>query len=73
MADGGTIDADNELESAFPGLDGSDTHFRKLSVSVTGKFFETVYFKLEVDFSNAREIKDNWFGFLKYPVLKNMK
>jgi phosphate-selective porin OprO/OprP len=36
LGDGGTIDADQDLKTAFPDLDGSEADFRRLSVSVSG-------------------------------------
>jgi len=58
IVDGGNIDADDELQNAFPDLDGSNILFRKLSFSTYGNFYDIVDFKIGIDFANARDIQD---------------
>ena len=73
LVDGGDIDADYELQNAFPDLDGSNILFRKLSVSTYGNFYDTVDFKVGIDFANVRDIQDIWIRYLKNPFLKKVK
>ena len=73
IVDGGDIDADDELQNAFPDLDGSDILFRKLSVSTYGNFYDTVDFMIGIDFANVRDIQDIWIRYLKNPFLKKVK
>ena len=73
IADGGGIDADDELQNAFPDLDGGNILFRKLSISTYGNFYDTVDFKIGIDFANVRDIQDIWIRYLKHPFLKKIK
>ena len=73
LVDGGDIDADDELQNAFPDLDGGNILFRKLSVSTYGNFYDTVDFRVGIDFANARDIQDIWIRYLKNPFLKKIK
>lgn len=65
----GYINADNELQLAFPDFDGSHSNFRSLSASFLGHIFDAAEFKLEVDFANVKDIKDDWIRFTKGPIL----
>ena len=67
--DTGNIEADDELATAFPDFDGYNTDIRVASVTGSGRLYNFVEFKLEVDFANVREIKDNWVRFKKIPYL----
>ncbi|MBW1859873.1 MAG: hypothetical protein JRI70_07315 [Deltaproteobacteria bacterium] len=73
MVDGGYIDADDELQNAFPDLDGSNIDFRKLTVSTYGLIYDTVDFKVEFDFANVRDIQDVWIRYFKNPYLRKIK
>ncbi|NQT69048.1 MAG: hypothetical protein HQ552_05660 [Desulfobacteraceae bacterium] len=73
LVDGGDIDADDELQNAFPDLNGSNILFRKLNVSLYGNFYDTVDFKVGIDFANVRDIQDIWIRYLKNPFLKKIK
>lgn len=73
IADGGNIDADDELQNAFSDLDYSNILFRKLSVSTYGNFYDTVDFKIGIDFANVRDIQDIWIRYIKHPFLKKIK
>jgi phosphate-selective porin OprO/OprP len=69
MGDGGYIDADDELENAFPELEGSSVVFRELMVTMVGHLYDFAEFKLQVDFANARDIKDEWIRFKGIPYI----
>ena len=69
MVDGGHIGADDELELAFPGLEGSFVELRQLQVSFLGTLYDWAEFKLSIDFANVRDIKDQWIEFTKIPYL----
>ena len=65
----GNINADEELQAAFPDFDGFHNDFRRLSVSLFGHAWDTLEFKFEVDFANAKDIKDQWLRFTKGTIL----
>jgi phosphate-selective porin OprO/OprP len=82
ILDGGYIEADKELEGAFPDLEGYGGDFRFLSVDFTGTIrplsalrersyapYDALAFKLEIDFANVREVKDIWLRFPGIPLL----
>lgn len=73
LFDAGDIDADDDLQRAFPDLDGPEADFRQLHVYVLGKIYHAVDFKFDIDFANVREIKDNWFRITKTPLLRPFK
>ncbi len=73
MVDAGTIDADNELDRAFPGLEDSDIDFRRFYLDIRGIFFDAIEFRLDIDFANVRDIKDNWIRFKNIPILNRMR
>ena len=78
IVDAGNIDADDELQSAFPDLDGPNIYFRKLNVSTYANFYDVVDFKIGIDFANVRDIQDIWIRYLKYAwsrkiMIGNMK
>ncbi|MBW2122923.1 MAG: hypothetical protein JRH07_13935 [Deltaproteobacteria bacterium] len=70
LFDAGDIDADQELETAFPGLDGPETDLRQMRVYVLGRVYDAFDFKLDIDFANVAEIKDNLFRITKIPFLR---
>ena len=73
LIDAGYIDADDELKSDFPDLAGSDVLFRKLNIATYANFYDTVDFKIGVDFANVADIQDIWVRYLKRPYLRNIK
>ena len=104
ILDGGYIDANKELERAFPDLEGYGGDFRSLDVTLLGTIralsaikerteteatektvlpgvnaitsyaaYDALEFKLEIDFANVREIKDNWLRFPRIPLLRHFR
>jgi phosphate-selective porin OprO/OprP len=69
--DFGGIDADEELRGAFPGLDGFHEGFRRLRFSLAGEVKDIVEIKVEVDFTNVSDVKDDWFRFPSVPFLNH--
>ena len=69
MGDGGYINDDDELKNAFPDLKGSSLLFRRLMVTMAGSLYDFAEFKLQVDFANARDIKDEWIRFKGIPYI----
>ena len=65
----GFINADDELQEAFPDFDGFYDDFRHLNVSFFGDAWDMVEFKLEIDFANVKDIKDEWIRFTKGSIL----
>ena len=56
--DFGNINADEELQAAFPDFNGFHNDFRRLSVSLFGSAWDILEFKFAVDFANIKDIKD---------------
>ncbi len=73
LGDAGYLDADDELQNAFPGFTGSNALFRKLNLSTYANFYDVVDFKIGIDFANVRDIQDIWIRYLKHPHLKNIR
>jgi phosphate-selective porin OprO/OprP len=69
--DFGRIDADEELQEAFPGLDGFHGGIRRLRLAVLANVRDIVEIKIEVDFARVEDVKDDWIRFPSVPVLKN--
>jgi len=69
LIDGGFIGADNELNRAFPDLEGGNIQFRDLRVSMFGTLYDWMEFKFSMDFANVRDIKDEWIRFTKIPYI----
>ena len=69
MADGGYIGANDELERAFPDLEGPNLNFRELKVSIFGTLYDWAEVKLGIDFANVQDIKDQWIRFTKVPYI----
>jgi phosphate-selective porin OprO/OprP len=69
MVDGGYIGADDELEGAFPDLEGPDTDFRQLMLSTVGTLYDFAEFRVDIDFAFVRDVKDNWIRFTKIPLI----
>lgn len=67
--DFGTIQADDALMTAFPDLDGFHDQWRKMAISVSGVAWKVLAFKVEIDFSNIRDVKDQLFRFTKGSIL----
>jgi len=69
----GSISADNELQAAFPDLEGRHSDFRTLEFSISGWFGTYLEYKISIDFANVRQIKDNWARFPTVPVLRHFR
>jgi len=74
MIDGGIIDAQRELRTAFPNLEGTEFDLRRLRLSGLATLYDTVDLRLDIEFADVREIKDNWIGLTKrVPILGYIK
>lgn len=67
MGDGGYIVADEDMDNAFPNLEGPDLLLRQLMVTMAGHLYDFMEFKLQVDFANVRDIQDEWIRFKDIP------
>lgn len=67
--DGGYISADEELDTAFPKLEGPALDFERLRVSGFGTVYDWATFKIDIDFAHIQDIKDIWFRFTKVPYI----
>ena len=74
MIDGGIIDANRELRAAFPNLKGGEVDLRRLRLSGLATLYDTVDLRMEIEFADVQEIKDNWIGLTKkVPILGYIK
>jgi phosphate-selective porin OprO/OprP len=74
MIDGGSIDAHRELRKGFPNLEGEDVDLRRLRLSGLATLYDAVYLRMDIDFANVKEIKDNWIALRKkIPILGYVK
>jgi phosphate-selective porin OprO/OprP len=71
--DGGYIDSDRLLRTAFPDFEGGSVDLRRLFLDVSGTLFDFIEFKTQIDFSDARSIKDNWIGLRGIPALGHIR
>jgi len=71
--DSGYIGADRELETAFPGLRGYHTDFRRLRLTTCTTLYDTIDIEFDIDFAQQQEIKDFWIGMGDLPVLGNVR
>ena len=69
MVDGGYIGANDDLENAFPDLEGPNLNFRELKISIFGTLYDWAEVKLGIDFANVQDIKDQWIRFTKVPYI----
>jgi phosphate-selective porin OprO/OprP len=67
--DGGYTSADEELDTAFPKLEGPALDFERMRVSGFGTVYDWATFKIDIDFADVQDIKDNWFQFTKLPFI----
>ena len=68
LLDGGEITSDDELQRAFPDLAGGAILFRRLSVALSGTFYDWLAYKLEADFAN-QSLLDAWIRIKKIPYI----
>ena len=73
FVDGGDIEVDDELEAAFPGLEGSDTQIRKGELDISARIFDRVQGKFQISLVNPVEIKDNWLDVAKIPLVGHIR
>ena len=71
--DGGSIRADEALDSAFPNLERRVFDFRRLFLDVSGTLFDFIEFRTQIDFSDVGSIKDNWIGLRNIPLIGHVK
>jgi phosphate-selective porin OprO/OprP len=70
IVDGGGINPDAVLNSAFPDLEGSDIFLRRFDLISRMELYDFFEAKLAIDFANIQEIKDNWWRFPNTPFLE---
>jgi len=67
--DAGNIGTDDDLPQPFPDPGGFETNLRRAAFTVLSTFYDTVDLKLEMDFSNVKDVKDNWVGIRRVPII----
>jgi phosphate-selective porin OprO/OprP len=73
MLDAGQLNADEEIEQAFPGFTGNAADIRQLRMHSLFRSADFLDFRLDMDFANVREIKDNWIRFTTIPFIKHIQ
>ena len=69
MGDGGYIGEDEDMDNAFPDLEGPELLLRQFMVTMAGHVYDFMEFKLQVDFANVRDIQDEWIRFKDIPSI----
>jgi len=69
----GKINTDNELDTAFPDLDGSDSELRRLRLEILTEISDFMTFRGQFDFSDEINIQDFWVSFSKIPHIDEVK
>ena len=72
FVDGGFIGVDETLDHDFANLDGSELTFRRLRLSAFGTIYEWMQIKIDIDWANVQDIKDDWFRFTKLPMVGHL-
>ena len=67
--DGGYISADEELDTAFPSLEGPELSFERFRISGFGTIYDWATFKADIEFAHIQDIKDIWIRFTKVPYI----
>lgn len=67
QVDAGDIWANDELQTAFPGIDGADALVRRLRVMLFAALYNRLDLKLEFDFADVPTLTDGYFEFKKLP------
>ncbi len=70
MYDVAYADLSNDYKRAYSDRDGFHTDIRQLRVWGWGTFNDNLEFKVDLDFANVRDVKDNWFRFKRTPYLR---
>jgi phosphate-selective porin OprO/OprP len=73
MLDSGTIDSDEQMQRAFPELDGHRTEFREARINVSAIVKKLLEARIDIDFANIQSIKDNWIRFTPVPILDRFR
>jgi phosphate-selective porin OprO/OprP len=72
--DAGNIDADDDLDDAFPDLEGSTIELRRFQLHVSGTVSDSMDFKAQFEFSDDEfNMKDLWYGFNQVPHLGHLR
>jgi phosphate-selective porin OprO/OprP len=71
--DSGNIEAVDDLGSAFPDLEGSETEFRQARLEVSGTIYDVAEFKSQFELADEFDIKDFWFNFKRVPLFRQVK
>ena len=71
--DVGNINADSELDAAFPNLEGSNTELRRLRLEMWSWIADFMTFRGQFDFSDGLNIQDLWLSFNSIPRVDEIK
>jgi len=73
MLDAEGTTADQELQEAFPDLEGWKVGFRRVRLNTQGTFYDALEFKFDLEFANLSDIKDLWVRYLPNNFLKRLR
>ena len=71
--DTGRVESDSELDRAFPDFDGHHNELRQLRLHTSAILFKALEIRLDLDFTNKKQIMDNWIRFTNIPVLNRFR
>jgi len=71
--DAGDIDADDSIETAFPGIRGSTARITRARLTLRGWVYESGDFKLQLELAQNPQVKDAWFRFNPVPYLGRIR
>jgi len=70
MYDAGYIFANDSLQRRVSNTDDFQMDMRRLEVWAWGTIYDALEFKIGFDLANVRELRDNWFRFMKIKHLQ---
>jgi len=73
MMDGGTVKTNTNINRAFPGFENTKPSLRKCTLDINAVFFDSVEAKLQFDFANINEVKDEWIRFTNNSILQRFR
>jgi phosphate-selective porin OprO/OprP len=71
--DAGRIESDRELEGAFHDLDGTHHDIRQLRLHTSAILMKSIEIRLDLDFTNKKQLMDNWIRISNVPVLNRFR
>jgi len=73
QVDAGDISANDELQTAFPGIDGADALVRRMRVMLFAALYNRLDLKLEFEFADVPTLTDGYFELKKVPYVGRLR